>query len=79
MARPESGNLKGRETATATIGRHPTTPRHECPEQPGGIDHCVPITNEADMFVGIIKRTDLISAVSTFPGLTLRVLLFAMA
>jgi acetoin utilization protein AcuB len=34
--------------------------------------NCVPITNEADMFVGIITRTDLIYAVSTFPGLTLR-------
>ena len=29
--------------------------------------NCVPITNEADMFVGIITRTDLIYAVSTFP------------
>lgn len=34
--------------------------------------NCVPITNEADMFVGIITRTDLVFAVSTFPGLTLR-------
>ncbi len=34
--------------------------------------NCVPITNEADMFVGIITRTDIIFAVSTFPGLTLR-------
>jgi CBS domain-containing protein len=34
--------------------------------------NCIPITNEADMFVGIITRTDLIFAVSNFPGLTLR-------
>jgi acetoin utilization protein AcuB len=34
--------------------------------------NCIPITNEADMFVGIITRTDYIYAVSTFPGLTLR-------
>ena len=34
--------------------------------------NCIPITNEADMFVGIITRTDIIYAVSTFPGLTLR-------
>jgi CBS domain-containing protein len=33
--------------------------------------NCIPITNEADMFVGIITRTDLIYAVSNFPGLTL--------
>jgi acetoin utilization protein AcuB len=34
--------------------------------------NCIPITNEADMFVGIITRTDLVYAVSNFPGLTLR-------
>jgi acetoin utilization protein AcuB len=34
--------------------------------------NCIPITNEADMFVGIITRTDLIHAVSIFPGLSLR-------
>ncbi len=34
--------------------------------------NCIPITNEADMFVGILTRTDLVFAVSNFPGLTLR-------
>lgn len=34
--------------------------------------NCIPITNEVDMLVGIITRTDIIYAVSTFPGLTLR-------
>ncbi len=34
--------------------------------------NCIPITNEADMFVGIITRIDLVYAVSNFPGLTLR-------
>lgn len=34
--------------------------------------NCIPITNEVDMIVGIITSTDLVFAVSTFPGLTLR-------
>jgi len=32
----------------------------------------IPITNDADMFVGIITRTDIVYAVSNFPALTLR-------
>lgn len=33
--------------------------------------NCIPITNEADIIVGIITRTDIVHAVSIFPGITL--------
>ena len=33
--------------------------------------NCVPITNEADMFVGIVTRTDIVLAVANNPGMTI--------
>lgn len=33
--------------------------------------NCIPITNEADLIVGIITRTDIVHAVSIYPGITL--------
>ena len=33
--------------------------------------NCIPVTNEADMIVGIITRTDIVHAVSIYPGITL--------
>ena len=33
--------------------------------------NCIPITNEADTIVGIITRTDIVHAVSIYPGITL--------
>ena len=33
--------------------------------------NCIPITNEADKILGIITRTDIVHAVSIFPGITL--------
>lgn len=33
--------------------------------------NCLPVTNEADLLVGIVTRTDIVYAVSILPGLTL--------
>jgi CBS domain-containing protein len=33
--------------------------------------NCIPVTNAADVIIGIITRTDIVYAVSTYPAITL--------